>query len=205
MPHQEPIDDFDDLPTKELGAGLEVMPSEAEEKTARFRAMVAQASPKAAGVLGSGKQILRLADQGMPPATIAEKTGLTVPEVKSVTESYQDLDAGEKKDFKKFDDLSKNSVFNLYHQLQKQLEDLNADLKFLDDPELKIGFYAEKRQLFKLAKDVLQDVTFKKQQEEAREAELQIVLKFIDRIDTKLANELFKELREHRARQNLLS
>jgi hypothetical protein len=192
VPYSEPIDDFDDLPTRELGQGLELTPSAEDEKSARLRSMVAAASPKAIG-LGKGKQIMSLVDAGETPQAIAKQTGLTVREVESVAQPYAQMSGSDKAEVQRFEALEKNSVFNLMIRLQEQFTDLIADMKFIDDPELKIGYYAERRQLYKLAKDILQDVTFKEQQEREREEELQIVLKFIDRLDPKMANELYKD------------
>jgi hypothetical protein len=195
-------DDFSDTDTYEVGIGMTLTPSAEQAKAARMRDILEKASGKAQ-MLGRGKQIAQGHDRGLPATVIAEQTGLTPAEVREVTKPYSELDASEQKQFQKMT-LPKSSVFDLHSRVQELFDDIKDAMKFMDDPELKLGYFGELRQLFKLAKDVLQDVTFKKQQEEEREEETQLILDQLNQLDPKMASQLFAAIRTHRERKRVI-
>lgn len=202
LDHTEPVDDFSDTPTLEVGAGMTVVPSEDQVKANKMRLILEQASSKALS-LGKGRQITTMANQGVPATVIAEKTGLTPAEVKQTNTAFGDLVPEDQRELKKYD-IPRRSVFDLYARLEEHMTDLEDTMKFMDDPELKLGYFGQKLQLFKLSKDVMQDVAFKKKEEAEREEEIQLILGFLERLDPGMANELFKAIKELRERRKIL-
>lgn len=202
LDHSEPVDDFEDLPTLEVGAGMELTPSVEQQRAGRMREVLEKANNKAL-TLGKGRQITTLANQGLSAPAIADKTGLTPAEVRETTSALAELAPEEQKQLGRFT-LPKVSVFDLYDRIQELYDDLKSTMKFMDDAEVKLGYFAELRQLFKLAKDVLQDVTFKKQQEQEREEEIQLILSHLEDLEPAKATALFKAIREHRERRKIL-
>ena len=205
MSGYEEVDSFEDTDTLEVGNGMTLTPSTEQAKASRMREILDKASAKSpANLLGRGKQIVTAHDRGLPATVIAEQTGLTPAEVRDVTKPYDALEPAEQKQFQKAA-LPRNSVFDLYVRLQELFDDIKDAMKFMDDPELKLGYFGELRQLFKLSQSVMADVAFKKKQEEDREEEVDLIMEHLSRIDAKAATALFQAIKEHRERKRIIS
>lgn len=189
-------DDYSDLPLDAIGAeGFKPAPKPRESAMASFQSQLSQIGAKP-GLLGKGRAIVGLHEAGKSDHAIAKKVGLSQAEVASVTSTYQQLETpAEKKVFKQ-NVPNRDSVFNLEVRLQELYEHVIEMLDLADDFESRLGVVSEIRQLYKLAKEVLQDVTFKERDNKKKKEETDLILAAVSRLEPAHAATLFKDIQK---------
>lgn len=195
------VDDFADLPILDLAE----QPMQMDAKQTQSQKFLELAQNLKQLPLGKGRQVAKLARKDVPLDVIAERVDKPVEEVAPLVKTVKALPAEEQRPFAQFIGNSDRSVFDLEQGLQLLHDELASMLKLVEhNDEIKLQTLAEMRQLFKLAKEVMRDVTYLERIKKRHEEDMQIVLEHLGRLNPEVAAELFKALETERAKRKLL-